>query len=260
MKSMKKSLKGVNDLQLCTSMDAAMKIKRKNEMLRLAGGRENFKKIGESLKDIALADTTNLEAVWEYAEFANSQNMFNDALQYYTVCMNIAERNTYKCMILQRIGNLQQRQNHFSEAESALISSMGIAQLLWSQDSTNYRTYIADTQNNLAHLYAKMRDFGKTIYPATIYRVLDFLTSNGLVHRIDALNAYIACTKNHANHPSLLFICSNCSKTAEINDPDLCCSIYQNLVKLGMSANSPCIEVKGQCENCAVTKNNSNID
>ena len=32
MKSMKKSLKGVNDLQLCTSMDAAMKIKRKNEM------------------------------------------------------------------------------------------------------------------------------------------------------------------------------------------------------------------------------------
>ena len=106
----------------------------------------------------------------------------------------------------------------------------------------------------------KMRDFGKTIYPATIYRVLDFLTSNGLVHRIDALNAYIACTKNHANHPSLLFICSNCSKTAEINDPDLCCSIYQNLVKLGMSANSPCIEVKGQCENCAVTKNNSNID
>ena len=101
----------------------------------------------------------------------------------------------------------------------------------------------------------KMRDLGKRMHPTTIYRILDFLTSNGLVHRVDALNAYIACTKNHGDHPSLLFICSNCSKTAEIDDPVLCGSIHENLVKLGMSYNNSCIEVKGQCEHCALKAN-----
>ena len=98
----------------------------------------------------------------------------------------------------------------------------------------------------------KMREHGKRIHAATIYRILEFLSSNGLVHRVDALNAYIACTKNHTDHPSLLFICSNCSRTAEIDDPELCGSIHKNLIKLGMSSNNDCIEVKGRCENCAI--------
>ena len=33
--------------------------------------------------------------------------------------------------------------------------------------------------------------------PITIYRALDFLREQGLVHRIESRNAFIACVHNH---------------------------------------------------------------
>jgi Fur family zinc uptake transcriptional regulator len=35
--------------------------------------------------------------------------------------------------------------------------------------------------------------------PITIYRALDFLTAQGLVHRIESRNAFLACINNHAS-------------------------------------------------------------
>ena len=136
-------------------------ILRKNEMRKLAGGRENFEKIGKSLKEIALADTTYYDAVYEYAFFSNSQNKFDEALRFYSTCLNITTRNTDKCKILRQIGEIQLELNHFNQAENYLIRSLEIAQLLWKQDSVNYQSYMAETQNSMAHLYAKMREFSK---------------------------------------------------------------------------------------------------
>ena len=34
--------------------------------------------------------------------------------------------------------------------------------------------------------------------PITVYRALDFLRDNGLVHRIESRNAFVACVHNHA--------------------------------------------------------------
>ena len=70
-----------------TSRDSLFaSILRKNEMLRLAGGRENFEKIGRSLKETAMNDTSYYAAVWEYAEYAYSQNLFDDAARFYDIC------------------------------------------------------------------------------------------------------------------------------------------------------------------------------
>src|SRR5262249_46344853 len=33
--------------------------------------------------------------------------------------------------------------------------------------------------------------------PITVYRALDFLRLNGLVHRIESRNAFVACGRNH---------------------------------------------------------------
>ena len=60
-------------------------IKRKNETLRLAGGVENFKKIEASLKEVALSDTTNMEAVWEYAQFSYQQAAFYEAIDFFLI-------------------------------------------------------------------------------------------------------------------------------------------------------------------------------
>lgn len=136
-------------------------ILRKNEMLKLAGGRENFEKIGKSLKETALNDTSYFAAVWEYAEFAYSQNIFEDAAHFYDICSRLSTDRIEKLKISQRKGALLLKQNRFRESEYSFMAALKISMQLWEIDSTNYRSYVADVQNDIAHLYAKMRNFRK---------------------------------------------------------------------------------------------------
>lgn len=160
-----KSQAGIDALEIIKSQSQISRdslfasILRKNEMLKLAGGRENFEKIGKSLKEIALTDTTYFDAVYEYAEYSNSQNMFDEALRFYSICLQNTTRNTDRCKILTQVGEIQLKLNNFNQAESLLKSSLEIAQLLSNQDNVNYQFYLAKAQNSMAHLYAKMRRF-----------------------------------------------------------------------------------------------------
>lgn len=48
--------------------------------------------------------------------------------------------------------------------------------------------------------------------PITVYRAIDFLIANGLVHRIESRNAYLACANNHDVTAKMAFlICNVCS-------------------------------------------------
>src|ERR1700712_3681329 len=52
--------------------------------------------------------------------------------------------------------------------------------------------------------------------PITIYRALDFLRDNGLVHRIESRNAFIACIGGHASDDLVVFlICEKCGEVGE---------------------------------------------
>src|SRR3954467_3841730 len=52
--------------------------------------------------------------------------------------------------------------------------------------------------------------------PITIYRALDFLTAQGLVHRIESRNAFLACINNHASDAPVIFlICEECAAVGE---------------------------------------------
>src|SRR5580693_3177144 len=52
--------------------------------------------------------------------------------------------------------------------------------------------------------------------PITIYRALDFLMKQGLVHRIESRNAYLACTHNHDSNALVAFLmCESCGAAGE---------------------------------------------
>src|SRR5271167_4230251 len=52
--------------------------------------------------------------------------------------------------------------------------------------------------------------------PITIYRALDFLRENGLVHRIESRNAFVACAHNHGDNDLVVFlICEKCGAVGE---------------------------------------------
>ncbi|MDR1936217.1 MAG: transcriptional repressor [Candidatus Accumulibacter sp.] len=95
-----------------------------------------------------------------------------------------------------------------------------------------------------------MRDRGQRITPATVYRTLEFLLQNGLIHRVNALNAYISCTCRHDDNTLLMFICSECQAIKEIDDHDLYDYMQKRLEKSGLSLRDGCIEMQGTCREC----------
>ncbi|MGL4860918.1 MAG: zinc uptake transcriptional repressor Zur [Enterobacteriaceae bacterium] len=87
--------------------------------------------------------------------------------------------------------------------------------------------------------------------PPTIYRALDFLLSQGLIHKVESTNRYIVC--HHLEHPlhtSILLICTRCGqvieKTVEALDPLLQQISAQQHFLLQRSM----VEAHGLCTHC----------
>src|SRR4051795_13537990 len=56
--------------------------------------------------------------------------------------------------------------------------------------------------------------------PITVYRALDFLMTNGLVHRIESRNAYLACAHDHDETSMVAFlICDRCGSLRQTPPP-----------------------------------------
>jgi Fur family zinc uptake transcriptional regulator len=65
----------------------------------------------------------------------------------------------------------------------------------------------------------KIKRFGVKS-PPIVYRALSALQQRGNVHRIDLLNAYVACscTAAHTHELSVLTVCTSCHAVAELHD------------------------------------------
>jgi len=64
-------------------------------------------------------------------------------------------------------------------------------------------------------LLAALADEGLGTAPPVAYRALDFLTSAGFAHKIEGLNAYIACAHLGTEHAPAFLICTSCKAVAE---------------------------------------------
>ncbi|MBA4709441.1 Fur family transcriptional regulator [Aquitalea aquatica] len=53
--------------------------------------------------------------------------------------------------------------------------------------------------------------------PPTVYRALDFLVEQGLLHRVDALNGFIVCDHFECQHESMILVCETCGKVQEVD-------------------------------------------
>ena len=92
--------------------------------------------------------------------------------------------------------------------------------------------------------------------PVTVYRALDFLLENGLIHKIERLNAFIACTDqgDHTHqhgHAAQFLICRTCGTVAELEDPSIAEAISHAARRSGFRPDHATIEVEGQCGACA---------
>lgn len=99
-------------------------------------------------------------------------------------------------------------------------------------------------------LLAQLGSDGQKAAPPTVYRALDFLVEQGLVHRVESLNAFIGCTEPGHAVQQEIFICRQCGVATEINDPELGTRIQQDARALGFQVERQTIEVVGVCRDC----------
>jgi Fur family zinc uptake transcriptional regulator len=87
--------------------------------------------------------------------------------------------------------------------------------------------------------------------PITIYRALDFLRDNGLVHRIESRNAFVACVHDHAgDNPVVFLICERCGAVGEAPGGAIAEALKASSRAAGFAPKSPVIEIAGICSHC----------
>ncbi|MGE0715937.1 MAG: Fur family transcriptional regulator [Alphaproteobacteria bacterium] len=86
--------------------------------------------------------------------------------------------------------------------------------------------------------------------PPTVYRALDFLMEQGLVHRIARLNAFIGCIHPGADHQGQFLICSRCGTAAELDEPEIARAVVRRAEAMGFAVEHQTVEVTGLCPRC----------
>ena len=93
----------------------------------------------------------------------------------------------------------------------------------------------------------------RRVAPPTVYRALDFLLEEGLIHRINSLNAFIGCPSPKQKHQSHFLICQECGIAAELDNPELNQAIFNSAQTAGFSVNNHSVEINGLCPTCQTT-------
>lgn len=91
---------------------------------------------------------------------------------------------------------------------------------------------------------------GRSAAPPTVYRALEFLLEQGLVHRLSSLNAFVGCSRpGHAGCGQFL-ICRACGNAAELNDSNVERAITRSAATQGFDIHAHTVEISGVCPEC----------
>lgn len=90
----------------------------------------------------------------------------------------------------------------------------------------------------------------KKVAPLTVYRALDFLVEQGLVHRIESLNAYLGCTAPGSGHAGQFLVCEMCGTATELDDPRIADAVTASAADRGFAVRRQTVEVSGVCRDC----------
>ena len=86
--------------------------------------------------------------------------------------------------------------------------------------------------------------------PPTIYRALDFLLEMGLAHKIESLNAYVACGHRDHRHSAVFLICDSCHAAQELHADATISALEAESAEVDFALRSTVLEVRGICAQC----------
>ena len=90
----------------------------------------------------------------------------------------------------------------------------------------------------------------RRVAPPTVYRALDFLLQQGLIHRINSLNAFVGCTQPDNGHANNFLICLACGVAIEFSHAALQEDIDELTAEYRFQLGSQSLELVGICRQC----------
>jgi Fur family zinc uptake transcriptional regulator len=111
---------------------------------------------------------------------------------------------------------------------------------------------VADSHTAIGayEILAKLGGTTRAPAPISVYRALDFLMQHGLVHRVESLNAYVACAHVGGRHPAQFLICSACRRVAELESSSIEDAIAAGAEAASFAVTRPIVEIGGLCRAC----------
>ena len=97
---------------------------------------------------------------------------------------------------------------------------------------------------------ARISAEGSRAHPPVAYRALDFLVAHGFAHRIERLNAFVACPCPQRRHRPAFMVCRGCRAVAEADAPEGG-ALAAGADELGFRIERTVVEAEGLCPACA---------
>jgi len=95
-----------------------------------------------------------------------------------------------------------------------------------------------------------LRKAGFKSQPPVAYRALDFLVSNGFAHKVERLNAFVACSYPGESHSPAFMICRNCDVVSETRTTPLKGTLGAAARSAGFKVERTVLEAEGLCPEC----------
>jgi Fur family zinc uptake transcriptional regulator len=95
-----------------------------------------------------------------------------------------------------------------------------------------------------------LRKAGARAQPPTVYRALEFLIGQGLVHRIESRNAFVGCSHPGERHGYQFLICRDCGTVEELSDRRIGLAVSAGAKAAGFAVARSTVEVEGVCAAC----------
>ena len=87
--------------------------------------------------------------------------------------------------------------------------------------------------------------------PPTVYRALEFLVEQGILHRVEALNGYVVCRHLDCAHPSVILTCRDCGKVDEMAADEGFMTLRQLCAGHGFEMDEQQLLLNGSCVKCS---------
>jgi Fur family zinc uptake transcriptional regulator len=101
------------------------------------------------------------------------------------------------------------------------------------------------------NIVERLKQAGDSTPAMSVYRALDFLVTEGLAHRIESRNAFLACNRGHDSEEVVMFLlCERCGTVAEVTSGDVGRDLARAAGAVGFETHAPVLEIKGLCESC----------